>query len=258
MHDLIHIGKTEDRMVDVPIHEHSFWELIYVRAGTGRFCTDHQQADFAPGSIFLVRPRQLHHEVSQEGYGNYFLFFKDCFLSGEQSFYQLQDTVNSPIRTLIGLLHSEFLEGHPYGEGVYETLLESLQHFVQTLLPITNQNVYVEQLRREIEAHFRDPDYSPSALLNPSPFCPEHFRRLFVKSMGVTPLQYLISLRTSYAKSLIDNRSKSGCSFKQIAYSSGYSDYYYFSRQFKQQTGFPPREWAHISPYTTHMADGEL
>lgn len=128
-----------------------------------------QQADFAPGSIFLVRPRQLHHEVSQGGYGNDFLFFKNCFLSREQSFYQIQDAANSPIRTLIGLLHSEFLEGHPFGEGVY-----------------------VEQLRREIETHFRDPDYS------------------------------------------------------------------YFSRQFKQQTGFPPREWAHISPYTTHVADSEL
>ena len=35
MHDLIHIDFTANNIQTVPSHQHAFWEMIYIRVGTG-------------------------------------------------------------------------------------------------------------------------------------------------------------------------------------------------------------------------------
>lgn len=249
MYEMIHIGKTGDAVTQVPAHEHAFWEMIYVRTGSGTLEVDGRSIPFGPGKIFLVRPGQVHYECSEKGYGNFFLFFRQCFLSGERPYYQLQDTEGQPLFAVLELLLNAFSQGHPSGDGICVALLETIHQYVRSLLPGSSQNRYVEELKKEIESRFRDPEYSPSVRMDLSPFCMEHFRRLFVKSVGVTPLQYLISLRVNCAKNMIEDWGERR-SYKQIAYASGWSDYYYFSRQFKQQTGFSPREWGGLSPYS--------
>lgn len=249
MYEMIHIGKTEDNVTLVPAHTHAFWELIYVRVGTGALEIDKRSIPFGPGTVFLVRPGQVHYEHSGKGYGNFFLFFRQCFLSGEQPCYQLQDAAEQPLYEMLELLFKEFSQGRPSGDSVCLALMETVHQYVRSLLPNTSQNRYVEELKKEIENRFREPGYSPSVRMDQSPICMEHFRRLFVKSVGVTPLQYLIQLRVNYAKTLIEDWG-SPRSYKQIAYASGWSDYYYFSRQFKQQTGFSPQEWGGLSPYS--------
>ncbi len=51
----------------------------------------------------------------------------------------------------------------------------------------------------------------------------------------MTPLQYLTHRRLSNAQQLLDNQQESRLSLKEIAFLSGFDDYYYFSRVFKQE-----------------------
>ena len=68
-----------------------------------------------------------------------------------------------------------------------------------------------------------------------------HYSRLFKKSIGYSPIEYLTHLRIDRAKellSLFDYR------LKTVAQSVGYSDEFYFSRIFKKIEGISPRDYA--------------
>ncbi len=66
---------------------------------------------------------------------------------------------------------------------------------------------------------------------------PEHYSRIFKKYKGVSPVDYLASLRMEQAKRLLHASSES---IRTIARLVGYEDPYYFSRRFKQVVGVSP------------------
>ena len=63
-------------------------------------------------------------------------------------------------------------------------------------------------------------------------------RQLFKKYYQKTPLEYILSLRLEYARSLISN----GVSIENAAYDSGFNDSKYFARVVKKHFGCTPRE----------------
>ena len=64
-----------------------------------------------------------------------------------------------------------------------------------------------------------------------------HFTRIFTGFWHMTPQDYLITQRIRRAKNLLVN---SDSSIEEIADSLGYSDCFFFSRQFKEKTGMSP------------------
>ncbi len=253
MYELELIEKTPDKVTSVRPHEHPMWELFYVRIGTGVYHNDGKDYPFSPGDIFITRPEEQHYERSAQGYGNYYLFFREFYLPASKPFYQLHDMETQPLLALLQLLYHASHTETSY--LLHSALLESVHQYVRMLLPDVSQNQYVDILRQEINENFSNPAYTPMVQTEQRPFCADHFRKLFVKTVGTTPLQYLISQRINHAKLLINDRQHLQLSMKEIAFASGYSDYYYFSRQFKHQTGFSPREWARLSPYNAHGSE---
>lgn len=67
-----------------------------------------------------------------------------------------------------------------------------------------------------------------------------HFFRCFQKATGTTPIRFLRQERISQAKRrLLESRD----SIKEIAEQVGYSDPFYFSRDFRQHTGTSPAQF---------------
>lgn len=62
-------------------------------------------------------------------------------------------------------------------------------------------------------------------------------RRGFQQALGVSPHEYLINARIAKARQML---SESNLPIKHIAQVLGYSDLFYFSRQFRQVAGLPP------------------
>ena len=69
-----------------------------------------------------------------------------------------------------------------------------------------------------------------------------YFRRLFKEQFGTSPQRYLIQRRIQYAAELI---SMGYYSLKDVAYMSGYTDYKYFSVEFKKYMGVSPSEYVY-------------
>lgn len=69
---------------------------------------------------------------------------------------------------------------------------------------------------------------------------PDYLGRLFHRTTGMTYSAYVINARVNQAKHLLQS---SALSVGQIAHLLGYSDVFFFSRQFKQRMGISPRAY---------------
>lgn len=65
----------------------------------------------------------------------------------------------------------------------------------------------------------------------------DHFTRVFTQVLGVPPTKFIVQQRIARAQQLL---RETALSVTQVADTLGYSDVYFFSRQFKQITGRSP------------------
>lgn len=88
-----------------------------------------------------------------------------------------------------------------------------------------------------IEKHFLRESISAEKLASLCGISYSYVKKIFVKKFGVTPKKYILQLKINYAGDLL----RSGMyTVSQIAELCGFSDIYYFSRQFKEYTGLSP------------------
>jgi AraC family transcriptional regulator len=80
-----------------------------------------------------------------------------------------------------------------------------------------------------------------AAAAHMSPF---HLTRLFKRTFGVAPYQYLIQMRVNSARALI-TAGGGGSSLAEIATSVGFADQSHLTRHFKKVLGVTPRQMAH-------------
>ena len=65
-----------------------------------------------------------------------------------------------------------------------------------------------------------------------------YFRKIFVSKFGVSPKNYVVTKRLSYAKSIIDSGEFS--TVKELSLTVGYKDPLYFGKVSKQHYGALP------------------
>jgi YesN/AraC family two-component response regulator len=89
---------------------------------------------------------------------------------------------------------------------------------------------------------FADPELSIGKLAKRSFMSEVYFRKLFKEEYGISPQKYIIKLRVQYAMGLI---ATGYYSLKEVAALSGYTDYKYFSVEFKRAVGVSPSEYSY-------------
>ena len=101
----------------------------------------------------------------------------------------------------------------------------------------------VVTLKADMEKNFTDSTYSAETALRKIPLNYDYMRKLFKKEMGVTPREYLNSIRMYRAMAYIENgitNNYSNFTVSQIAEACGFAEPLYFSRVFKKHFGVSP------------------
>lgn len=88
--------------------------------------------------------------------------------------------------------------------------------------------------------HYADKGLSINKMADEVYLSTTYLSSLFKQEMGVTINRYLTDIRIEYAKTLLLDQS---LKLYQIADMVGYEDSAYFTRIFKNQTGFTPKEY---------------
>jgi AraC family transcriptional regulator len=157
---------------------------------------------------------------------------------------------NSQIEQIIMMLYSEIHRGSSLGSKLY---IESLSNALAIALlrdysvKKTNFSLHSGGLSDSklllVTDYINDniaTEIKLSDLANLAGISQFHFSRLFKKSLGVSPWEYVIQQRVERAKSLLKNPE---LSVTEIALSSGFNSHSHFGKYFRRFTGFTPKQY---------------
>jgi len=97
----------------------------------------------------------------------------------------------------------------------------------------------MEEIAEYIHTHFKDKDCLEQAAKLCS-LTRRRFNDVFKQYYNITPNRYLIDFKIDLAKKLLKTEY---LSVSEIAERCGFSDLYYFSKVFKEETGFSPSKY---------------
>ena len=157
---------------------------------------------------------------------------------------------NPQIEQIIMMLYSEIHRGSSLGSKLY---IESLSNALavsllrdysvkRTSLNLSSVGLsdsklllVTDYINDNIAAEFKLSD-----LANLAGISQFHFSRLFKKSVGISPQQYVIKQRVERAKSFLKN---SQLSVAEIALLSGFNSHSHLGKYFRQFTGLTPKQY---------------
>ncbi|WP_127591786.1 response regulator [Paenibacillus lautus] len=105
-----------------------------------------------------------------------------------------------------------------------------------------HSHTVVEEIKHYIQSHYGD-ELTRTSLAETVYLNPDYLARVFKKETGVSLGTYIIQSRIKAAKHLLETTP---LSVYQIAAKVGYANYSYFSKLFKQDTGWAPSDYRRV------------
>jgi AraC-like DNA-binding protein len=253
-----------DRPV-VQLHRHDCLEVGYCHEGEGVFVVEDKVLPFSEGDVAIITEEEMHLARSLSGTTSpwTFLFFRPT------DFFDTEISNSSALQThhLKGDRFTNIIDAkrHPDISGYVRIAIEELnkkssgyQAMIRGILKILFVKIHrifpPEEYGKKVDRSSLE-RLSPAleCIANnfeeelPVPYLAErcfmsvtNFRRVFLKTMGVSPQEYLIRFRIKMAARLLQSTSRS---ILDISYSVGYRTLSSFNRHFKRIMKVAPREW---------------
>jgi len=255
-------------MADAP-HYHNCMEIGMCIAGSGSVRLCEKLYPFSAGSI-IVAPKGVFH--NQEYAGEQMIYWRYLVINDEYLLHHLPGRYRQPITAFFDSIQESglFLDSSPLSglDGVMQLMFDLRRHgsaessaelelclllLLQLIArhaenaPLTTVGVPVDaQLRQPIEAalayiyeHYKE-DIPISVLARSCSMSESYFRKLFLRIMGQSPLEYVNTYRIHRSMNLLRNTSDS---IQNIAARSGFSSIAAFNRNFRQLAGMSPSQW---------------
>ncbi len=247
---------------DYLLHTHDFSELEIILSGTAVNSVNGKSFSVQAGDVFVVEQGATH-EISQvRGLTLYNIGFRQNALRsigadllempGFHALFltrpeqdpgvrrvRLKEEELHRVRLLVDEMQQEYLQGEPGFRtallcGFSRLLLIlSRNYFQQTPVGgIWQAAAAAARMERELGEEISIRQLAESVYLSE-----RHFRRLFEKVYGVSPLEYLLELRLEAAGRLLRSET---VSVTEIAMACGFSDGNYFTRVFRRKYGVTP------------------
>lgn len=163
--------------------------------------------------------------------------------NSENGIIVLEDDEENAVSTLAKMMLFRYIRGEkndPTLTLMYDLVVQLLAEKCAAL----QRDPVVEDVCRLLTLHYNDPQLSLAELLESTGYNRDYVRRRFIAVHGVTPSEYLTSLRVEHAKRLLKRKDELQLSIADIGEMCGYYDSRYFSRVFKKQVGVTPEVFA--------------
>lgn len=107
-------------------------------------------------------------------------------------------------------------------------------------IEMTKEKTQIKKIIDYVNNNYLSPDISVKKIADNFYFSQAYLSRIFKKSMGISPIKYIIMLRMRRAVELLNRKT---FSISQIATCVGYKNQFYFSKEFKDYFGVSPSKY---------------
>lgn len=230
------------------------YQLLYISAGKAHFYfKKDEETIVTAGHMVLYRPKEMQRYVyyAEDQTEVYWVHFTGSHvkqLLKKYHFPAKDHVLYSGTSPIYQRLFRTMIQELQLRKPNYEQLLTMLLHQVLLLTDRNSgeekiQNNYAQNEVERATNYFNDhyqsdiniEEYAASRNMSTS-----WFIRNFKQHNGITPLNYILSIRISNAQNLLETTDYA---ISEISSIVGYDNPLYFSRLFKKQTGMSPREY---------------
>ena len=229
------------------------YQLLYIAHGKGHFFFNGKETIVTKGNMILFRPGepQVYYYYSVDKTEVYWVHFTGSEVERYLDHYELPNDKNvffTGISPDYQWLYNQIIQELQLKRANYEELLRILLRHILLMINrfVKEDHTQGSDAFNEIEraTHYFNENYNKDISIEQ--YAEEHlmsknwFIKCFKKIMKVTPMQYILQLRISTAKNLLESSTKN---ISEIAYAIGYDNPLYFSRLFTKYVGVSPKEY---------------
>jgi AraC-like DNA-binding protein len=243
MNTILFVGE-HSRTYDVQWHAHDEWEFVYCTGGGGVFQFENGSTmTYSRGDVVAIPPREIHSNISQEGFTNIHMRMADPSFPYRNAF-RVADDPKGHLKMALDEAKVYFVADMKHREVILNALAELICSYLIVYRSNNELSRPVEQIRSLIFANYARSDFALDEAIREMPFHYDYLRKLFKKEMGVTPLEYMTNLRMKKAETMLAAMWGRDYSIAEIGLLCGYDDALYFSRVFKKHFGCSPTVFA--------------
>ena len=240
--------------VDWP-HRHNYYSLVWFTKGSGNNVLDFEDYDIKRNRLFLTQPKQVHNWSYSNDTSGFVIILDSLFEAifptelSNITYIDL-DKTNSEffIPFLENLIH-EFKINDKLSEKV---VLSGISFLFSQLSRLSNNSQGNISVKPKILVNFSklilnniEQNISVQQYANKLHITVEQLNELCKEYYEQGSKHVIVNKKITEAKRLL---YFTNASIKEIAYATGFEDSSYFSRVFKQKTGFPPSEFRIKTP----------
>ena len=252
------------RPFQYPIHWHDEVEIIFIENGLLRITISNQEYIGTAGDIFIVNSKELHFMSSPgKAISYYTILFPLEFISF-QTEDSLEMEVMKPLRsgqliikndisklgllrdftnTLHGMIQINNSDGPRKQIKTRRLLLQLFELLIDFDCLIVSPLAGKNDMQREILIYIRQnycSEISLQDLASHFYMSPKYISNYFKKNFGITFSQYVMHLRITYAKELLETTA---LPVTEVAFHSGFANVSYFIRSFKDRYSISPLQY---------------
>ena len=241
MNYILFVGE-HPKTFDVRWHTHESWELIYCTSGHGAFqFQDGRSISYQAGEIVVIPPLVVHANSSECGFTNIHLNLAEPAFSFPAAF-KIQDENESFLKSFTEA-RMYYVSDYNKKELVLAALGELIASYVVSFKSNTEYSEMVERIRNTILKSYTSTEFELDEFIRSLPFNYDYLRKSFKKEIGLSPLEYMTSLRMKNAERLLSTVWTNGFSISEIAHMCGFDNALYFSRVFRKYFGCSPTQY---------------
>ncbi len=237
-----------------------YYLLHHIQSGYGTYTCQGVTYPLGPGDSFLIEPGKLISYKADEDDPWYYRWIAFEGIRAERILKQIGISSQQPIvhtgrKRSIGVLYHQV-------QTVFQTRVSQanlrasgylhllLAEYAEALKPgqssspqlTSSSDQIVQQAIQYLSTQYAEP-ITIELMAEALGYNRAYLSTLFKKHTGLTPVTFLLQLRTDKARLLLRERQE--LTVEQIASSVGFHDPLYFSKQFKRLYGVSPTEYRH-------------
>jgi AraC-like DNA-binding protein len=245
-------------------HKHDFYILLFVTQGTGTHTIDFREYEVQPGTVFFIKPGQVHNLALSPDADGSIIFFTQGFYAREYPGKALHDfpffnamLYNPMLRLtpheeaslmpLLHLLKQEYDQARPMRDAILSRYLDILMmELTRIFRPsddaagiIGKEQTILQNLERLIDLHYKE--HQPvSFYAEHLHITTRHLNDICKQSLGKTTKELILNRLLLEAQRLLVHANLTS---SQIAVELGFYDNTYFFRFFKKHAGCTPEQF---------------